>query len=638
MTIVGTDGSGKTTVADAVAHQLNERGIASARVWLGAESLILRPARMMLGRILRQKMRSGSQRDGNGTDPIAHSTYSAEVARKQSLAARHPLAVRAYVRLAMADYRIQTWFKLRKHRHLDVVVADRYLFDVAVNIGLAVGWSPERVVRFVHSELSLYPIPMVRVFLQADPEVSLARKSDIPDSEYLELRLVYYNALACSFGFSKRDGCLPVARNAEWLADEVVRVFGRRHVHYVHSNNEDVGGADKVLALMATHMMNAPEPECDPCNVTVSLRAHTPAVFAYRDAGIPAIVYPFARPQVSGRIRSVVAFVFRAPRSFWRLRLVLRRLDPDVVHVNDLYDALPALAARSSGVPVVHHVRMIKSNWILRSVFGAILRHIPNVTISVSEAVRYHYFGEDPPATARVVHDLGNERLVSSDRPVRDVGPRPEGVDGTGRFVVMVGRIEPWKGQLIFVDAVSALEPVLRASNVFALVGRGVAQKEDYATCVTVRAERQGIVMLGERDDIPAILAAADISVHCSTSPDPFPGVVIESLLAGAATIATAGGGVLEMIDSNSVGTLIPPGDPSALTSELERLLTCSEGPRTIYGPAARAKGLELVDSRTIDLAIHRIYSDLHLVPRQRLDAVSKHSSQQKGQSTDDLS
>ncbi|EAQ06422.1 glycosyltransferase [Yoonia vestfoldensis] len=609
--IIGTDGSGKTTLSDALVERLQGRGERARRVWLGSESYLMAPVRAALKLVWdrrRGKGKSHGPKPGLASQRV---DYAAEIAQKNALAARHPFAVRVYLAMVWFDYWLQLWIKRLGLRDAGTIVADRYLFDVAVNVGLALGWSPEEVVRYAQTQICRIPLPEVRVFLRVEPEVSMARKDDVFDIHYVRMRLHYYDAIAEAFGFTVRDGTLPIAENADWLADQVAAESTRPYVLYVHSNNVDVGGADKVLALMARHMRDQGRP-AHGCRVAVALRLATPILDSHAEAGVPVFLFPFERPQTSRGIAGVARLILRTPGSLWFFWCLFGRERPDIVHVNDLYDFLPALAARLRGIPVVWHIRMIVQRDRLRRAFSSMISRLSGTSISVSRAVRDHYF---PFAhtihRALVIHDLGNAALIADDRDPAETCARPDDLPKGGRLVVMVGRIEPWKGQHVFLEAVEKLSPIRRADAVFALAGGPVQGKEEYHDQVSRRATSAGVLLLGERSDIPALLRSADISVHTSVSPDPFPGVVIESLLSGAATIAAAAGGAVEMIDDGVHGRLCPPGDSKALAAALSDLLDEPQSPRRRFGANARSRALMLVDSKVVDAAVMSVYSDI---------------------------
>jgi glycosyltransferase involved in cell wall biosynthesis len=111
--------------------------------------------------------------------------------------------------------------------------------------------------------------------------------------------------------------------------------------------------------------------------------------------------------------------------------------------------------------------------------------------------------------------------------------------------------------------------------------------------------------LLGYREDIPALMAAADIF----TLPSRFEGLpmsVIEAMLTGLPVVATSIRGPAEQVVPGSTGLLVPPGDATALATALLRLAT--DGPlRTRMGHAARARALERYDEakvirRTLEL------------------------------------
>jgi glycosyltransferase involved in cell wall biosynthesis len=216
-----------------------------------------------------------------------------------------------------------------------------------------------------------------------------------------------------------------------------------------------------------------------------------------------------------------------------------------------------------------------------------------------------------------VIHNLGNADLMLDQGEIREPGPRPTGLSTTGRLVLMIGRFEEWKGQHVFVDAVGHLPDELRSAHVFAMIGGSAPGKEAYYERVTAEANALGIQVLGQRDDIPELLRAADVSVHCSTTPDPFPGVVIESLLAGAATVAAAAGGVPEIITEDSMGILTPPGDAARLAETLRSLLTSETPPRQEYARNGRARALTLVDPDRIDRQVAELYRSVERAGRR---------------------
>lgn len=143
-----------------------------------------------------------------------------------------------------------------------------------------------------------------------------------------------------------------------------------------------------------------------------------------------------------------------------------------------------------------------------------------------------------------------------------------------GVFLVGVfGRLSPWKGQHVVLDALAQLPGV---SVVF--VGEALFGKNDisYAHRLREMAEegdlRGRVHFLGFREDVPALMRAMDVVVHSSVNPEPFGRVIVEGMLAGRPVLASAAGGVLEILDDGRTGLLYPPGDHGALAGLLRRL------------------------------------------------------------------
>lgn len=87
--------------------------------------------------------------------------------------------------------------------------------------------------------------------------------------------------------------------------------------------------------------------------------------------------------------------------------------------------------------------------------------------------------------------------------------------------------------------------------------------------------------LLGPRDDVPALMAAADLVVHPSHE-EGFSNTILEAMAAGKAVVATDVGGIPEAVEDGVTGLLVPPCSPDRLAKALLSLL---EDP-------ARARGM----------------------------------------------
>ena len=80
------------------------------------------------------------------------------------------------------------------------------------------------------------------------------------------------------------------------------------------------------------------------------------------------------------------------------------------------------------------------------------------------------------------------------------------------------------------------------------------------------------VIFTGEREDILQIMTASDVIVHSSSNPEPFGRVIVEGMLSKKPVIATAVGGVPEIIRNGVAGILIPPGNKGAMRNAMLEL------------------------------------------------------------------
>jgi glycosyltransferase involved in cell wall biosynthesis len=104
----------------------------------------------------------------------------------------------------------------------------------------------------------------------------------------------------------------------------------------------------------------------------------------------------------------------------------------------------------------------------------------------------------------------------------------------------------------------------------------------------------EGVDLLGERDDVPALLARADLFVLSSRS-EGMPISVLEAMAAGLPVVASAVGGIPEIVIDGETGILVPPGNVEALAAALSALLADPEERRRL-GEAGRRRAGALFD------------------------------------------
>jgi glycosyltransferase involved in cell wall biosynthesis len=159
--------------------------------------------------------------------------------------------------------------------------------------------------------------------------------------------------------------------------------------------------------------------------------------------------------------------------------------------------------------------------------------------------------------------------------------------------------------------------------------------KKDYATMLEAMAnQREGILLiagegplepelrararqlgtdvrfLGPRADIPELMNACD-GLLLSSVVEGLPIVLLEAAACGLPCIATAVGGVPEVVVHARTGFVVPPGNPAALAAAMRELRELPPGARTEMSQAARELALARFDLNDIASQWDQLYADL---------------------------
>jgi glycosyltransferase involved in cell wall biosynthesis len=118
------------------------------------------------------------------------------------------------------------------------------------------------------------------------------------------------------------------------------------------------------------------------------------------------------------------------------------------------------------------------------------------------------------------------------------------------------------------------------------------------------------VVLCGEMHDMPTAFASLDVSVLPSALPEPFGGVVIESMAMGKPVIGTNIGGTIEQIDHGVTGFLIEPDRPDLLAESIAQFVD-SPGLCEALGRNAREKYLREFEFDAFYRKITSLYSSV---------------------------
>jgi glycosyltransferase involved in cell wall biosynthesis len=338
------------------------------------------------------------------------------------------------------------------------------------------------------------------------------------------------------------------------------------------------GGVEAMLATFARHLGAVPEME-----TRFALAYEGRLARELREAGAPVAV-------VGGARLSRPWSVWAARRRFARLLAGER---PDVAVFHSAWShGIFAPAARRAGVRVAF--------WLHDAVAGDAAegrarRTPPELAVCTSAWTCATLPGLFPSVPAEVVHPaVAAPAELSAERGAVRV---ELATDEDAVVIVQASRMEPWKGHRPHLEALARLGDRPRWT---CWMAGGAQRPHEQRHLEEMRglAERLGIGgrvrWLGERSDVPRLLAAADLLCQPNLGPEPFGITYVEAMYAGLPVVAAALGGALETVTAGT-GLLVPAGDASMLAGALRTLAADPELRRRL-GAAGPARARELCD------------------------------------------
>jgi glycosyltransferase involved in cell wall biosynthesis len=297
------------------------------------------------------------------------------------------------------------------------------------------------------------------------------------------------------------------------------------------------------------------------------------------------------------------------PATFWRMRRHLRQVNPDVVHCHNLFPFLiGGLAARLSGdIPVVmtKHGALVPETGRTRRLVRAMIRRawVVGVSPECTDLMTAWMPPRSRPARF-IANGIATEPF--DDLPARDMSRARIGLPSTAWIVGIVARLSFCKGHLSLLEAFARVLNQ-RPDAILLIVGDGPKLAEINGHIRQLGIARS-VSVLGERRDIPAILAALD--AFCLPSEmEGMPMTILEAMASQLPVIATTVGGMPGMIDHGRTGLLVPVRSVDDLTAALLELANDARRAREM-GAAGRRKLMSTFHLGSTLAAYEQCYSE----------------------------
>ena len=303
------------------------------------------------------------------------------------------------------------------------------------------------------------------------------------------------------------------------------------------------------------------------------------------------------------------------PWTIWqsrrRLREVVRRegIDAVICHMS-WAQAVFGPAARSAGCRSVIFLqnRVSGDHWV----DGWARRTVPDLILAVSKDTAETSKNLYPGLPAQVVYSPMPEFEAHSRAEVRHTVRKELATPANAMVIIQVSRMEEWKGHPFHLEALARLAG--RPEWTCWIAGGPQNPSENlYFDSLHALAGRLGIEdrvkFLGQRKDVPQLMAAADVFCQPNTGTEGFSWVFMEAFAAALPIVTSAIGGAVEIVDMSS-GILLPPRDVDKLAAALKRFLDDPDLCRTM-GAAGRSRVQQLCDRATQIRKLHESLSVL---------------------------
>ena len=297
----------------------------------------------------------------------------------------------------------------------------------------------------------------------------------------------------------------------------------------------------------------------------------------------------------------------------------------DVVHSHTWYANLAGhLAALLYGVPhlvTVHSLEPLRpwkaeqlgGGYALSSWCERVAVESAAAVVAVSAGMRDDVLGAYPavsPDRVRVIRN-GIDTAEYAPDPATDVLDA-YGVAPDRPSVIFVGRITRQKGVPVLLRAAAALDPAAQLVLCAGQPDTAELAAEVEALVADLRAARSGVIWIPEmlpKRAVIQLLSHATVFA-CPSLYEPLGIVNLEAMACGTAVVASAVGGIPEVVSDGETGLLVPPDDPGALAGALNALIA-DPARATALGRAGRDRAVAEFGWRAVAEQTAALYAEL---------------------------
>ena len=312
-------------------------------------------------------------------------------------------------------------------------------------------------------------------------------------------------------------------------------------------------------------------------------------------------------------VHELIKFPFKVLESLLAFQRLFKGRHIDIVHSNTLAVLSGALWANLRKIWHIWHVHeIILHPAVARKLYPHALMLFADKVAAISQAVA-HSLTTICPSLAEKIDVVWNGIDEANPPCPKEVKSfRQElGLSNADLLIVLVGRINRWKGHALFVEAAERLiERGVNNAYFFMAGGPPPGQehfRQDLVDRIKLSSAQSRIRLLDYVEEIRTLWEASDICVVPSIEPEPFGMVALEAMVAAKPVIGADHGGLSEIVIDGYTGFLFEPGSVEALTNRLAELVN-NESKRKEMGENGRKRAKRVFSLQRYVRSFETIY------------------------------
>ena len=293
--------------------------------------------------------------------------------------------------------------------------------------------------------------------------------------------------------------------------------------------------------------------------------------------------------------------IFSFFNSRLRFRKILNEFSPDIVHIRSRWPAFClGRIIEENSIPFVttYHGTYSGNDNFFKKKYNEVMTKGKKV-IAISEFIYKHVIYHFPKTTKKIFLinrgiDLEYYNIKKVTQFRKESFLKEFGIFESKHIILLPGRLTPWKGHLVALEAAKILRNLHPHLNFVMLFVGSDQGKKNYLMKLQKKVQQanlgQNIIMTGAISDMPAVYSLSDVVISTSVEPEAFGRVSAEASSMMKPIISSDHGGSKNIIINNVTGWLIEKNNPEALAKKIYAIIKMPQSEKDYIGKKARER------------------------------------------------